>query len=123
MIFYIKTELDNISVQDSTKDPVVVIQLHGKKNTIEVNRIVDYITEKGALLTNIIDNRVSNEIDLSTTIEEQDIVDIEQTIDSEIEELDISDTTHRVNDIIRNKEIADSNVRDIVTNEIIGDTQ
>ena len=119
----IKTELDNISVQDSTKDPVVVIQLHGKNNTIEVNRIVDYITEKGALLTNIIDNRVSNEIDLSTTIEEQDIVDIEQTIDSEIEELDISDTTHRVNDIIRNKEIADSNVRDIVTNEIIGDTQ
>lgn len=118
----IQTELDNIALKESPKDPVVVIKLQGKNNIIETTRIIDYITDRGALLTNIIDNRVSEQIDLQADIEDQDISDIENTIDSEISEMDLSEQTQEVNSIVRNIEISDSNVRDEVA-DLIGDTQ
>lgn len=121
----IQPELDNISLKEPNKKPVVIIKLQGTNNTIETNRIIEYVTDKGALLTNILDNRTSTEINLDTNIEEQDISDIENTIDTEISKLDLSDKTQSINNIVRNPEISDSNVRDEVT-EVIesnGDTQ
>lgn len=120
----IRPQLDEIALNESHKKPVVIIQLQGKNSVIETNRITEYVTDRGALLTNIIDNRVSNEIDLSTNIEEQDISDIENTIDTEIAEMDLSTTTQDVNGIVRNLEVPDSNVRDEVKDLLQeGDTQ
>lgn len=106
-------ELDEVAIGESHKPPVVIIKLEGNNTTIQSGRIIEYMNERGALLTRVMDNRVTQTIDIENKdLQEQSIEDIENTIDKEIHNLDLSDTALDINGIVRNLEIPDSNVRD-----------
>jgi DNA repair exonuclease SbcCD nuclease subunit len=119
----IKPQLNEISMRDSHKKPVIIVKLSGEDTGIPTQRIREYLIQSGAEVVNVFDDRGYTINDIDSLSLETDIHGLEESIDKSLQDLELSETANEVNKLVRNTtEIPDSNVREQTKQLLKGDT-
>ncbi len=104
-------ELDSISLHTDEKNPVVVVKLSGVDTGVPTNRIRDYLSENGAEIVKVYDNRGDSEVDIDELSLETDIHGLEGAIDKSLGDLELSAETVQINEKVRDLEVPKTHIR------------
>jgi DNA repair exonuclease SbcCD nuclease subunit len=116
-ITYIREQINSY---DTTDNPVMVIKLEGDDAGFSKKNVEKAAEDIGAGLVKVIDNR-GLPAETNGEIEDFNPNEIEKELDNVITDIDASDETRNIEDIIRDDEIANTNIREKVSNIMEGD--
>lgn len=104
--------------QVGRKPSVAIIELSGEEIGVTIQDIEEIVTDLGAAVVKVVDNRSTSDLELANMGELEQTESYEDQIDTAIAEESFSQETITVEELVRDPDTPDSNVREEV-NKII----